>query len=154
MPILVRTYFSLLSLFWKYMSRLMTTPLLSVCVSICISPIWTTECLNQYLLNLVSISWHPNPSQQHTSWITPINVCVCMCVLPSLLGNGSVNMFPRQWRNAEGVVFCVVRVVSEESRKLRLPKLCVFHWPVIDWLSYYWFLLCLFNTTVSVIKVT
>jgi hypothetical protein len=49
---------------------------------------------------------------------------VCLCIPPSLLGNNSVNTFPRQWRIG-GVVFYAVRVVSKESRRL-FPELLVF----------------------------
>jgi hypothetical protein len=38
---------------------------LAVCVSVCISTIATFENLNQYLWNLVSMSWHLIPSQCH-----------------------------------------------------------------------------------------
>jgi hypothetical protein len=41
---------------------------------------------------------------------------------PSLLGNGSVNMFPRQQGITGGVIFYAVRVVSKESRRLVLPR--------------------------------
>jgi hypothetical protein len=47
---------------------------------------------------------------------------VCMCVPPSLLGNNSVNTFPRQRRIVGGVVFYAVRVVSKQSRRLVLPR--------------------------------
>jgi hypothetical protein len=41
----------------------------------------------------------------------------CLCIPLSLLGNGSVNTFPRQRRIVEGVVFYAVRVVSKERRR-------------------------------------
>jgi hypothetical protein len=52
---------------------------------------------------------------------------VCLYVYPlSLLGNGSVNTFPRfmntrKNRTVRRVVSYVVRVVSKESRRLVLP---------------------------------
>jgi hypothetical protein len=47
---------------------------------------------------------------------------VGLYVLLSLLGNGSVNIFRRKQRIIGGVVFCVVRVVSKDSRRLILPR--------------------------------
>jgi hypothetical protein len=49
---------------------------------------------------------------------SPCCLCVCMRTLPSLLGNGSVNMFPRQrihtqQNNCWTRCFYAVRVVSE-----------------------------------------
>jgi hypothetical protein len=41
---------------------------------------------------------------------------VCLCIPLSLLGNGSVNTFPRQRKIVGRVVFYTVRVVSKESR--------------------------------------
>jgi hypothetical protein len=55
----------------------------------------TSECLNQPLWNSVCISCHLRPSQRRTSYISPINLCVCVSLL-SLLGNGTVNKFSRQ----------------------------------------------------------
>jgi hypothetical protein len=46
---------------------------------------------------------------------------VCVCIPLSLLGNGSVNTFPRQREIAGDVVFYAVRVVSKESGRLILP---------------------------------
>jgi hypothetical protein len=42
------------------------------------------------------IMTHMSPSERHTSYIPPHNTCACMCILLSLLGNGSVYMFSRQ----------------------------------------------------------
>jgi hypothetical protein len=39
-----------------------------------------------------------------------------------LLGNGSINMFPRQRGIFEGIIFYAVHVTSEESRRLVLPR--------------------------------
>jgi hypothetical protein len=47
---------------------------------------------------------------------------VDLCIPLSLLGNGSVNTFPRQRRIVRGSVFYVVRVVSNESNRLVLPR--------------------------------
>jgi hypothetical protein len=41
---------------------------------------------------------------------------VCLCITLTLLGNGSVNIFPQQQWIVGGVVFYVVYVVSKESR--------------------------------------
>jgi hypothetical protein len=40
----------------------------------------------------------------------------------SLLGKRSVNTFPPQRRNVQGVVFNAVSVVSKASRRLNLPR--------------------------------
>jgi hypothetical protein len=94
-------FFSFLSLLSK--SRLMRS---LACLCVCVSPLSTVECLNQYLWNLVCISWKLSSSQQRT-----VCLSVCLYVYPSylckataqlnaslisVLGNGSVNMFPRQ----------------------------------------------------------
>jgi hypothetical protein len=56
-----------------------------------------------------------------------IILCICMCIPLSLLGNGCVNLHRSNkcTRNNSGIdgraVFCVVRVVSKESRRLVLP---------------------------------
>jgi hypothetical protein len=48
---------------------------------------------------------------------------VCGSVYPSnIAGNGSVNMFPQQWRIFGSVVFYAVHVISKESRQLALPR--------------------------------
>jgi hypothetical protein len=47
---------------------------------------------------------------------------VCLCIPLSLLGNGSVNTFPRQTGIVGGVVFYKIGVVSKESRRLVLPR--------------------------------
>jgi hypothetical protein len=46
----------------------------------------------------------------------------CISIPLLLLGNYYVNTFPRQWRIVTGVVFYVVRAVSNESRRLVLPR--------------------------------
>jgi hypothetical protein len=48
---------------------------------------------------------------------------VCLCILLSLLGNGSVNTFQRQRRIVGGIVFYAVRVLSKEGGRLVLPEL-------------------------------
>jgi hypothetical protein len=48
--------------------------------------------------------------------VTEGRVWVCLYVLLSLLGNSSVNTFPRPQTILEGVVFYAVPVVSKESR--------------------------------------
>jgi hypothetical protein len=82
--------------------------------------------------NLVCILWQLSPAQRRTSLPS-----MCVYVYPSyhcqatgrlrvsflsVLGNGSVNTFPRQLRILRGVVFYVVRVVSKGSRRLVLPR--------------------------------
>jgi hypothetical protein len=48
---------------------------------------------------------------------------VGLCILLSLLGNGSVNTFPRQRKIVRGVNFCVVRVILNESNRLVIPRI-------------------------------
>jgi hypothetical protein len=51
------------------------------------------------------------------------NESVGLSVYPlSLLGNGSVKTFRRQWRIVGGEVFYAVRIVSKENRRLVLPR--------------------------------
>jgi hypothetical protein len=47
---------------------------------------------------------------------------VCLCIHPSLVGNSSINTFPRQLRIVGGVISYAVPVVSKESRRLVLPR--------------------------------
>jgi hypothetical protein len=56
---------------------------------------------------------------------------VCLCISLSLLGNNSVKIFPRQQIIFGGVVFCVVRVVSKESRLLVLPRTSCFEFVLL-----------------------
>jgi hypothetical protein len=72
------------------------------CASVRIPPI-KCQCLNQYLWNLVCISWHLSPSQIWHS----------LYVFPNIL------------------VFCAVRVVSKESRRLVLPRTVCFQWRLL-----------------------
>jgi hypothetical protein len=51
---------------------------------------------------------------------------VCLCIPLSFLGKNSVKTSSRQRRIVGGVVFYVVRVVSNEGRRLVLPELLVF----------------------------
>jgi hypothetical protein len=47
---------------------------------------------------------------------------VSLCILLSLLGNGSINTFPRQEGIVRSVVSFAVRVISKGSRRLVLPR--------------------------------
>jgi hypothetical protein len=47
---------------------------------------------------------------------------VCLCIPLPLLGNSSVNTFPRQWRIVTGAAFYAVRVISKKSRRLILTR--------------------------------
>jgi hypothetical protein len=69
-------------------------------------------------------------------------VCVSICVSPlSLLGNGSVNTFPRPRRIVVGVVFYAFHIVSKESRRLVLPITFCYH-----------FVSCLFLSLTTLLK--
>jgi hypothetical protein len=46
---------------------------------------------------------------------------VSLCISLSLQDNGSVKIFPRQQRIVGVIIFCAVRVVSKERRRLVLP---------------------------------
>jgi hypothetical protein len=54
-----------------------------------------------------------------------------LCIPLSLLGNSSANTSSRQ-RRIVGVVFCAVRVVSKESRRLILPRTSCFGFCIMD----------------------
>jgi hypothetical protein len=82
--------FKLLFLFKKQKSYAIST--LSVCHSY--------QLLNQILRNFVCTSRHLGPHQRNTSEFPLINLCACMCIPLSLLGNGSVKTLPRQRRHA------------------------------------------------------
>jgi hypothetical protein len=53
-------------------------------------------------------------------------LCVCLCILLSLLGNNSVKTFPWQWKIVQGIIFCAVCVIRNESRWLVLPRISCF----------------------------
>jgi hypothetical protein len=91
----------------------------------------TFEWMHQSSWNLVCLSWHLSPSQMRTSYILPINLCVCMCIPLSLLGNGWVtryrcNEYTCNKRIAEDVIFYTFRVVWKESRRLVPLWTCFF----------------------------
>jgi hypothetical protein len=58
-----------------------------------------------------------------------------------LLGNGSVNTFPRQRGIVRGVVFYAVRVVSKESRRLVFPRTSFFP-PCFILATFRWYPYC------------
>jgi hypothetical protein len=82
----------------------------------------TFECLNQFLWNLVCISWHLNPSQQNTSKFPLISLRVHMCIPLLLLANGSAKMLQWQQGIIGGTVLYAVHVISKESRRLVIPR--------------------------------
>jgi hypothetical protein len=99
--------------------------LASMCVLVCFTPLSllgnssvTHFCANEYT------------QQYKNCWSRRFLCCPChikgesvnLYISLSLLGNGSVNTFPRQWRIVVGVVFSVVHVISKKSRWLVLPK--------------------------------
>jgi hypothetical protein len=85
-----------------------------LCVSA--SPLLTFEFRNQFLWNLVRITWHLSPSQRRTSLIPPISLCVYMCISPTITKQRLFKHVPavtntRNIRRIVGsVIFYVVRV--------------------------------------------
>jgi hypothetical protein len=70
----------------------------SSCLCIYVSLLWTFECLNQYLWNLVCTVYHGNWAHLNGILHKSLpSVCVSICIsLLSLLCNSSVNTFPQQ----------------------------------------------------------
>lgn len=99
---------------------------LAVFVCVCL-PLPTSECLNQYLLNLACISWHLSPSERRTSEIPPIGHCDYMCV-PHIIARQRLGKHVLSARNTHDNkkifvhVSYEVRVVWKESRRLVVPK--------------------------------
>jgi hypothetical protein len=56
------------------------------------------------------------------------------CILLSLLGRNSVKTFPRQ-RRIEGIAFYCAHVVSNDSRRLVLPRTCFLFHMFVVWLA-------------------
>jgi hypothetical protein len=111
--------FCLLSLFWKNKIRLMRSP---CCLSVHVSvnpPPTSNRLLNDWT-NHYEIWYIYHGTYAHQSGILHKclpSVCGSVCVsLLSLIGNGSVNTFPRQRGIIWNVVFCAVRVVSNECK--------------------------------------
>jgi hypothetical protein len=50
--------------------------------------------------------------------VSRVSLWICLYIPLWLLGNNSVKTFPRQRRIFESIVFCQVRVVLKESRRL------------------------------------
>jgi hypothetical protein len=118
---------------WAHLRGVLHKSLQSICVSIYASL--------QSLLGKGSVKYIPPffarqrigkyvPAKMNTRNNRRIvgHVClwVCLCILPSLLGNSSAYTFPRQRIIVGGVVFKPVRVVSKESRRLVLPRISCF----------------------------
>jgi hypothetical protein len=82
--------FGILSLFIKIKICLWDHP--ALCVYITHINFRKPEAISTKLG--ICISRHLSPSQQCTSLILPISLCVYMCISRSFLGNGSVNTFP------------------------------------------------------------
>jgi hypothetical protein len=109
-----------------YLNSTLHKSLLSVCVSVCVSPPSLP----------VKGSVNTFPRQRIHATIKKLDASFSMrsvpyhrreCLPLSLLGKSSVNMFPQQWIIVGGSVFCVVHVVSKESRPLPLPKTTCSH---------------------------
>jgi hypothetical protein len=94
---------------------------LCICESGCL---YACESLNQSLLNFWNLhhgTWTHFNGVLHKS-LPPVCVHVCASLI-SLLGNDSVNTYPRQRRIVGGVVFYAVHVVSKESRRLVILRI-------------------------------
>jgi hypothetical protein len=84
------------------------------------SPFFKSNChIKVVLLVVVSLLSYFEKVQLAYE-ITLLSVCVCLCIPPSLLGNGSVKVLLSLLSN--DYVFYAVRVVSKESRPLVLHK--------------------------------
>jgi hypothetical protein len=63
-------------------------------------------------------------TRNHRRIVGRVCLWICLCIPLSLLGNNLVKTFPRQLRIVGDVVLYAVRVVSEESRGLVIPRTC------------------------------
>jgi hypothetical protein len=86
--------------------------------SLCIPRIVTTQRLGKHIPAAMN-TWN------NRTIFGRVCLWLCLCIPLSLIGN-SVKTFPWQWRIVGGVVFCVLRDVSKESRQLVLPRTSCF----------------------------
>jgi hypothetical protein len=97
------------------------------CKAKCIPPFIARQRLSKHV---------PAATNTHKSRRTVGRAClwVCLCIPLSLLGNNSVKKFPQQRRIVGGIIFYVGRVISNESRRLVLPKTsCLFMVYLTTW---------------------
>jgi hypothetical protein len=124
---------------WANRIGVLHRPLPSVCVSVCVCfilllrngsvkcflPFCARQLLDKHVpaatntLNNRSIVGQVSFYAVHV--LSKESLWVCLPIPLSLLGNVSVQNFPRQQRIV-GIAFCAVRVVSKGSRLLVLPR--------------------------------
>jgi hypothetical protein len=108
-----------------YQRRTSSIPAISLCVSLLsllgkssvtyIRPFVARQRLGKHVPTATNICNNRRIVERMCLW-------VCLCISLSLLGNDSVETFPRQWIIVGGIVFYAVRVVSYESKRLVLPR--------------------------------
>jgi hypothetical protein len=111
------------------LSGLLYESLLSIYVSVYVSLLSSlgkvsVKCMPPFIARKVIGKHVPavtNTEQQEYCW-TIVRMGLCVCIPLSLLSNNSAKTFPQQRRIVGSLVFYVVRVVSEESRRLVLPR--------------------------------
>jgi hypothetical protein len=111
---------------WAHINGVLHKCLLSVCVSVCVSRLsllrngsvktFPWQRVHARIEEFLETFYIRSVSYQRES------LRVCLCIPPSLLGNGSVNTFSQKRRFVGGVVLYAVRVVWKESRRLVPPR--------------------------------
>jgi hypothetical protein len=99
--------------------------LLCVCYESLYPPILSSVSLDQFFYETWYVYYGTSARLNGVLHKSLPLVHVCVSLL-SLLGNGSVKTFPPQRRIFGGVAFYAVRVLSNESRPLVLPRISCF----------------------------
>jgi hypothetical protein len=102
-------------------------PPIRLCVCMCIPLLVARKWLGRHVLTATNTCKIEKLLETFCIWSVSYQgrVWVCLCIPLSLLGNGSVNTFPRQQRIFGGVVFHMVCVISKESVGLSLYPLII-----------------------------
>jgi hypothetical protein len=101
----------------------------SFSVSVCVSLLFmldkgSVKCTPPFVVKQRLCKHVPVAKNTRNSGRIVGRVClwVCLCIPLPLLGNNSVNTFPRQRKIVGGVVSYAVHVVCEKSRRLVIPR--------------------------------
>jgi hypothetical protein len=121
---------------WAHLNGVLHKSFPSVCVSVCVSLLslqgnGSVKCVppfgaRQRLGRHVPVATNTGNNRRIAGrvifyvvhFLPRESPWACLCIPLSLLGNNSVETFPRQRRIIGDLVFCADRVVSKESRRL------------------------------------
>jgi hypothetical protein len=104
----------------------------------CIPPFIAVQRLSKYI---VATNTHSN-----RRIVEHVCFCVRLCILLTLLGNNSVKTFQWQRKIVEGIIFCAVCVIQNESRQLVLPRTsCFVEYFLLSFGFLSLYLLCILN---------